>query len=222
MARVKRYLDGIKQTVIEAVKTIVLALMLVALLKGTVVEANQIISSSMTPTLIEGDFILVNKFRYGLHIPFVGRMLFVWAQPKRGDVITFLPPEKIPGGEGKVYVKRVIGEPGDKLQIIDSQLYINGVQVLTRKSSVQNHLFHEMMGGKKYNVVKVDGEYSFGPVFVPEGYVFAIGDNRDISLDSRDWGPLPIKNIEGKAEMIYFSKAITAGLENIKRIGNLL
>ncbi len=222
MADLKKSISKIKYIVIETAKAVALALALVALLKGSVVEANQIMSSSMTPTLIEGDLILVNKIKYGLHLPFIERMLFIWSQPKRGDVITFTPPSRLRGQHDTVFIKRVIAVPGDRLEIARSMLYINGIPVETYKSSAHKDLFYETVDGKKYNVVKHNGEYSFGPVVVPRGYVFTVGDNRDSSLDSRDWGPLPIENIEGKAMVIYFSKAISLGMENIGRIGSLL
>lgn len=222
MADLKNSISKIKYFIMETAKAVAMALALVALLKGSVVEANQIMSNSMTPTLIEGDLILVNKIKYGLHLPFIDRMLLVWSQPKRGDVITFTPPSPIRGQRDTVFIKRVIAGPGDRLEIARSMLYINGEPVETYQSSAHKDLYYETVDGKKYNVVKHNGEYSFGPVVVPRGYVFTVGDNRDSSLDSRDWGPLPIENIEGKAMLIYFSRTISLGIENIKRIGSLL
>lgn len=222
MADLDKMFSKIKRVFKETIKAVALALCLVALLKGSIVEANQIISSSMTPTLLEGDFIIVNKLKYGLHLPFIDKMLLTWSQPERGDVVTFIPPEISPGEKGKIFVKRIIAIPGDMVEIKNSQLYINNRPVKTDKSAINGNVFRELMDGKQYNVVKFNDRYSFGPVKVPSGYVFAVGDNRDNSHDSRDWGPLPIENIEGKAVVIYFSKAVSKGFENLKRIGNLL
>lgn len=198
------------------------AAILVIMLKGSMVEANQIISGSMTPTLLEGDFILVNKLRYGLHIPFMDKMVLIWSSPNRGDVVTFVPPEGFERKEGKVFVKRVVAVSGDMVEIKDSRLFINGQPVPTSRSFSNPHEFLETIGERSYNVMKLDPASSFGPYTVPESYVFAVGDNRDNSLDSRAWGPLPVKNIEGKAFLIYFSKAWRSSLDAIQRIGSLL
>lgn len=211
----------IKYFLLETVKAIIVALALVVVLKGSMVEANQIISTSMLPTLLEGDFILVNKIRYGLHIPFFEKMLFVWSKPQRGDVVTFTPPEATEG-TGKIYVKRIVATPGDVVEIKNSQLYINGRMVKTSRARAGSDEYYEDMNGKAYAVLKHNLGYSYGPFVVKEGYVFAVGDNRDNSHDSRAWGPLPIENIEGKAEFIYFTKAWKAGMDNIWRIGNQL
>ncbi|VAX15547.1 Signal peptidase I [hydrothermal vent metagenome] len=202
----------------EVARAVVAALVIVAIMKGSMVEANQIVSSSMLPTLLEGDFILVNKLKYGFSLPFTHKKLLSWGTPERGDVVTFFPPS---GGE-KVFIKRIVAIEGDTVKIANSMLYINGREIETFKSASDSSLFREFMGDKGYSVVKHNPDYSFGPVTVPVGDVFAVGDNRDLSHDSRAFGPLPIKNIEGKAEFIYFTKTISSGVANLKRIGNFL
>ncbi|MBI4667455.1 MAG: signal peptidase I [Nitrospinae bacterium] len=215
-------LEKIGAAAFEMFKGAIVALLLVVFLKGSMVEANQIVSGSMIPTLMEGDFIIVNKIKYGLHLPFVGKMVYVWSSPDRGDVVTFQPPAGSFDGIGKIFVKRIVAIPGDRVEIVDSRLYINGQPVETSRSLNHTGEYLESMGDKKYKVIKRDPHYFFGPVVVPEGYVFAVGDNRDNSLDSRSWGPLPIENIEGKAVFIYFSRAWDAGVSAIERIGSLL
>ena len=218
--------EKVKRVFTETVKSVVIALAFVVFLKGSAVEANQIISSSMTPTLLEGDFILVNKIKYGLHLPFVQKMLVAWSRPERGDVVTFLPPIDSAQNAGKVFIKRIVAIPGDRVEIKRSRLYINGEPVETHpllaSDLMYKDVYKENIGEKEYTVMKHDRNYSFGPVTVPEGYVFAVGDNRDNSHDSRAWGPLPIENIQGKAVIIYFSKTVRDGFENLKRIGSLL
>ncbi|MGK7346248.1 MAG: signal peptidase I [Candidatus Nitrospinota bacterium M3_3B_026] len=211
-----------RRAVFETAKSVAIALALVFVLKGAAVEANQIVSSSMTPTLMEGDYIIVNKARYGLHVPFVDRMLYTWSSPERGDVVTFKPPPEAPASEGRIFVKRVVAIPGDIVEIKDSRLYINGEPVRVTAAPRAWPLVRERMGDKEYTILAHDRDYSFGPVKVPEGYVFAVGDNRDNSHDSRAWGPLPIENIQGKAEVIYFTRAGEKTLDNLERIGNLL
>ena len=214
-----RRLGGI---VADIIKSVLIALVIVMFLKGSAVEANQIVSSSMTPTLLEGDFILVNKFKYGLHLPFINKMLFTWSKPERGDVVTFMPPSSLGSARGKVFIKRIIAVPGDRVQIIKSMLFINGKQAPTQPFSSRKHVYKEWIGGKEHTIMKYDEDSSFGPVTVPEGYVFAVGDNRDNSHDSRAWGPLPIENIQGKAEVIYFTRALNSVTGNLGRIGNIL
>lgn len=207
----------------EILKGALIAAGLVAILKGSIVEANQIVSTSMTPTLLEGDFIIVNKIKYGLHLPFVGKMLLTWSRPERGDIVTFLPPsDSSQERGGRIFVKRIVALPGDIVEIQDSRLFINGRPVHTERADDGNGEFVEYAGSKSYKVLKTDPYYSFGPMRVPYGYVFAVGDNRDNSLDSRAWGPLPIENIEGKAMVIYFSKALSLGVDAGWRIGSLL
>jgi signal peptidase I len=215
--------DRVKGAFREILKGALIAAGLVAILKGSIVEANQIVSTSMTPTLLEGDFIIVNKIKYGLHLPFIGKMLWTWGRPERGDIVTFMPPSD-PGQEkgGRIFVKRIVALPGDIVEIQDSSLFINGHAVQTKMSDDGNGEFVEYAGAKSYKVIKKDPNYSFGPMRVPGGYVFAVGDNRDNSLDSRSWGPLPIENIEGKAMVIYFSKALSLGVDAAWRIGSLL
>ncbi len=221
IAKMKKTFTNAKRWLLESILAICLALGFVFILNVTFVEANQVLSISMTPTLKEGDFIIVNKIKYGLHIPFVDRMLVVWSNPERGDVVTFLPPANKPFADGKVYIKRIVAVPGDIVEIRASELYINGLPLLTHRLGASN-IFKEYIGEKGYEVLKINEKYSFGPFRVPGGYVFAVGDNRDSSYDSRSWGPVPIENITGKAEMIYFTKTISDGLANIKRIGNRL
>lgn len=213
----------VKDAFREILRGVLIAAALVAILKGSIVEANQIVSTSMTPTLLEGDFIIVNKIKYGLHLPFIGKMLLTWSRPERGDIVTFLPPsDPKQQRDGRIFVKRIVALPGDIVEIQDSRLFINGRPVQTERADVGNEEFVEYAGSKSYKVIKKDPNYSFGPMKVPFGYVFAVGDNRDNSLDSRSWGPLPIENIEGKAMVIYFSKAPGLGVDSEWRIGSLL
>lgn len=211
-------INKVSSIVVEVFRAVVVALVIVVAMKGSMVEANQIVSSSMSPTLLEGDFIIVNKLKYGFSLPFTDKKLFSWSSPKRGDVVTFM---QSPGG-GTVLIKRVVAVAGDSVEIAKSKLYINGRPVETLKSVQDGSLFHEFMGDKEYCVVKHNQDYAFGPITVPAGFFFAIGDNRDLSHDSRSFGALPVANIEGKAEFIYFTKTILAGIANLKRIGSFL
>jgi len=214
-AKIKRYAA-------QVINPILVALVLVVVLKGSVVEATHIFGSSMQPTLVEGDYVFINKFKYGLHLPFIDKMTLLWSQPKRGDVITFIPPGMSDREEKEIYIKRVVAVPGDKVEIIRSKLYINGHLVESSRMEDKDFIYQEQLDDKEYRVTKKNPFSYFRSMIVPKGHVFAIGDNRDNSYDSRSWGPLPIENIKGKAMVIYFSRSIAGAMINLKRIGGIL
>jgi signal peptidase I len=213
---------AIKRNVASIVNPILAALVFVMVLKGSVVEATQIYGASMRPTLVEGDYIFVNKFKYGLHLPFLDKMALLWSQPQRGDVITFMPPDRSIRGQKKIYIKRVVAIPGDKVEIVRSKLYINGHPVESSRLQNDDFIYRELLDKKEYRVTKKNHYSNFKSFVVPEGHVFTIGDNRDNSYDSRNWGPVPIENIRGKATVIYFSNTIADTVTNLKRIGGIL
>jgi signal peptidase I len=171
----------------------------------------------MIPTLLIGDHILVNKFIYGIPIPFTDEKLVEFKTPKRGEVIVF----KFPRDPSKDFIKRVIGVPGDVVEMRDSQLYINGdVVPLVDKGNYSYRedgepadakatLYEEVLGDSVHNVLydssPVPGYRSFEPIAVPEGKLFVMGDNRDHSNDSRYWGFVDISAVEGRAIAIYWS-----------------
>jgi signal peptidase I len=143
----------------------------------------------MDQTLFAGDHILVTKTAYGLKVPFADRFLVRFQAPNRGDIIVF----KFPEDERKDFVKRVIGLPGDVVEIRDKRLFLNGKEV---PESYVQHV------DAKDDVEKRD---QFGPVQVPDGSYFVLGDNRDQSLDSRFWGFVSIEKIKGKVFLVYWS-----------------
>ncbi len=176
----------------EYAEVFAVALCLALLIRGVAVQAFQIPSGSMLPTLQVGDHILVNKFLYGIRLPFAGTRLVPLTDPRRGDVVVFTYPVD----PSKDFIKRVIGVAGDVVEIRDKHVYINGQAwedphayfvdgpALVRGSSTRDN---------------------FGPVTVPPGHVFVMGDNRDRSYDSRFWGFVSLQEIEGKAFFIYWS-----------------
>jgi signal peptidase I len=194
-----------KQHVREIVEAVVIALFLALIIRTFVIQAFKIPSGSMEDTLLIGDHILVSKFSYGVQVPkpamvkimgvsvpfFETRLVNTWGDINRGDVIVF----RFPGDRSKDYIKRVVGLPGETVELRDRVIYING------------NKWDEPYGVHKGSLY---GEYSerninFGPYTVPEGHVFVMGDNRDRSYDSRYWGSVPIKDIKGKAFIIYWS-----------------
>jgi len=184
----------------EYVEAILIALLLALFIRTFILQAFKIPSGSMEPTLLIGDHILVSKFSYGIHIPneipFINVKLFsdivLFSEtPERGDIIVF----KFPKDESRDFIKRVIGLPGDKLQVKGQKVFIND------KPYEDPHAYHREAPGPDPLIPRDD----FGPVLVPEGHLFVMGDNRENSQDSRYWGFLDIRKVKGKALVIYWS-----------------
>jgi len=201
-----------KEEVKKAFETIVIAILIALFIRTFIVQAFDIPSGSMKSTLLPGDYILVNKFIYGIRIPFVGARMFSFKEPKRGDVIVFIFPKD----PSKDFIKRVIGVQGETVQIINGKIYINNMPITDPWGYFD----------KKEPPGFIESVENFGPVVVPDRSLFVMGDNRNNSEDSRFWGVLPLDNVLGKAFIIYFSWNSTA--ENLtdkvrwSRIGELI
>jgi signal peptidase I len=178
-----------KSTVREYAEAFVLAIVLALTIRTFVVQAFKIPSGSMIPTLTIGDHILVNKFVYGIKVPFTDYVLVPISHPQRGDIVVF----KYPEDESKDFIKRVVGVPGDVVEVRHKAVYVNGALADT------SHIQHTDPS------VHQDRRDNFGPVTVPPGSYFVMGDNRDQSLDSRFWGFVKENKIRGKAFLIYWS-----------------
>ncbi|MEY4669234.1 MAG: hypothetical protein RL518_1933 [Pseudomonadota bacterium] len=187
-----------RRSIRACVRLLVLAAFVVGLAKASLVEAFFVPSPSMNPTLRVSDYILVPKFLYGLRIPLVNDVVLSWAKPKRGDVIVFHQSRPIgPGGatENEAFVKRVIGLEGDEIKIRGTQVFLNGAALdepYARWFEPDSH-----------------ADYLFGPVRVPQGMLFVLGDNRTNSQDSRSWPEHFVSTsvVVGKAVMVYWSSA---------------
>lgn len=183
-------------------------LLIVFLLRSFLYEPFQIPSGSMIPTLEVGDFILVNKFAYGVRLPVIGSKVIPVNDPERGEVMVFIPPH-----DSRYFIKRVIGLPGDMILIENNQVYVNGEplnrEFVTNQVAIQRMMFslyEETIGDHTHLIRVAQPATQYGQHFeyrVPEGYYFMMGDNRDNSLDSRAWGPVPEENIVGKAVAIW-------------------
>lgn len=183
-------------------------LLVVLVLRSFLAEPFQIPTGSMIPTLEVGDFILVNKFAYGIRLPVVGTKVVDIGEPKNGDVMVFIPPH-----EDDYFIKRVIGIPGDRVRYEDKTLYINGEEQKQEfvaripPANTRYAVYRENVGGVEHLVHRVP--YRDSPDqewIVPEGHYFMMGDNRDRSSDSRYWGTVPEENIVGKAFAIWLHK----------------
>lgn len=190
-------------------------LLIVLVLRTFVAEPFRIPSASMMPTLLEGDFILVNKFTYGLRLPVLRTEILDLGEPRRGDVVVF----RFPPDESMDYIKRVVGLPGDRIQYRDKQLYINGEPVPMHylgeyqgKGAPGARLLEERLGEVTHEMLHIpwrpgnDYPDRIGAaVVVPPGHYFVMGDNRDNSNDSRVWGFVPRENLVGRAFFIWLS-----------------
>ena len=181
-----------KSTFREYAEAAAIAIVLALFIRTFVVQAFKIPSGSMEPTLLIGDHILVNKFIYGIKIPFRRNTLIPIGKPERGDVIVFIYPVD----KSKDFIKRVIGLPGEKIEIIGKKIVIND------ELYEDKHGFYSNIGEIKSNPGL---QNSYGPIEVPDDHYFVMGDNRDHSYDSRFWGFVPAKSIKGSAFIIYWS-----------------
>ncbi len=178
-----------KSTIREYAEALCIAIILALFIRTFVVQAFKIPSLSMFPTLKIGDYLLVSKFIYGLKLPFAGTTLIPWKDPVRGDVIVF----RYPVDTSKDYIKRVIGTPGDIVEVKNRVLFVNGVKV----DDPHAHYLRPLSLDPKTK--------NYGPVTVPAKSYFVMGDNRERSSDSRFWGFVDEKYILGKAFVIYWS-----------------
>lgn len=188
----KNTLKKRKGVIREYTEAAVIAVILALFIRTFVVQAFKIPSGSMEPTLLVGDHILVNKFIYGIKMPFTHKTLIPISRPERGDVIVFIYPVD----ETKDFIKRVIGLPGDTVEIRGQKTYINGEVYEDEHGFYSNKRKAGLQSGVKSQ---------FGPVTVPENRLFVMGDNRDHSYDSRFWGYVPMDWVKGKAFIIYWS-----------------
>jgi len=198
-----------KSTFREYAEAIIVALVLALFIRTFVVQAFKIPSGSMEPTLEIGDHILVSKFIYGTKIPFTSIRLLPLEKPKRGDVIVFIYPLD----PNKDFIKRVVAVEGDTVRIVNKKLYLNGSEVPDPYAIYQGDSLSSPELQKRDNI---------GPVTVPPGNLFVLGDNRDRSLDSRFWGFVPLTDVRGKAFIIYWSWDSQGMRVRWNRIGHLI
>lgn len=199
-----------KSVIREYAQAILIALVLALFIRTFVVQAFKIPSGSMIQTLLIGDHILVNKFIYGVRNPLTRELWIPGATPKRDDVVVFIYPVD----REKDFIKRVIGVEGDRVQVIEKKVYVNG-ELVPEPNNVQHTDPRTLPAG-------VQPRDNTGPVVVPEGQIFVMGDNRDQSYDSRFWGFVPLKDVKGKAFAIYWSWDSERLRPRLARIGDLI
>ncbi len=193
----------------EWTKSILIALILALFIRAFIVQAYKIPSGSMVPTLLIGDYLLVNKLAYGIKNPLKNDFLYFRRLPKRQEIVVFTYPlnKKLD------FIKRVIGLPGDTIQIINKKVYVNGK--LLKEPYVR-------FTDPEIYPKEISPRDNYGPVKVPPKHIFVMGDNRDQSYDSRFWGFVPIKYLKGKALIIYFSWDSKHFKVRFNRIGKII
>ncbi|MBT3984086.1 MAG: signal peptidase I [Bacteriovoracaceae bacterium] len=233
-----------KQKIVKEVKSISLIILVVFAFRSTFFEPFKIPSGSMIPTLMIGDFILVNKFAYGFKVPYSDLFwdpvyISSFSSPKRGDVIVF----KFPKDPSFNYIKRVIGLPGDSVEVVDNVVYINDKPIKTEEfngsdvmadmdDAFKDHdfLFFKAATGEHKHVIQYTKtrymHQQYPKTQIPEGKYFVMGDNRDFSSDSRFWRFVPQENIKGRAMFVWFSMIFPFGEHPVRfrphRIGTAL
>lgn len=209
--------------IFEYIKSIGIAILIALFIRAYIVQAFKIPSASMIPTLLIGDHLLVNKFIYGITLPFSEKKILVFETPKRGDIIVF----KYPEDPKKDFIKRVIAVEGEVIEGKNKKVYVNGVEL------EEPYIRHTDLS---IHPRELDPRDNFGPIKVPQGKVFVMGDNRDQSYDSRFWGFdrekkafcsknscfVDLKDIKGKALIIYWSWDNESHKPRLGRIGKII
>jgi len=214
-------------TYVEYSKSFFPIILIVFVMRSFLVEPFRIPSGSMMPTLLVGDFILVNKFTYGVRLPVAGAKILDVGEPERGDVVVF----RYPKDPSLDYIKRVVGLPGDRVGYFNKTIYLNGKPVAQEETgryvgigsglnSTGASQRVEQLGDVKHDILISTAQRAReGEFVVPEGEYFVMGDNRDNSNDSRFWGTVPEDHLVGKAFMIWMNWDSSAGGVTWGRVG---
>jgi len=187
----------------EYSEIIVTAVILALIVRALIIQSYHIPSESMENTLLKGDFLFATKFIYGAKVPFVDLRLPAIREPKAGDIVIF----KFPGDEKTDYIKRCIAIEGQVVEVKDKQVFVDGKPI---EEDYTKYIYGD------------DKRRDYGPLTVPKGKIFVMGDNRDNSYDSRFWGPLDRKLLRGKALFIYLSVDYKTHWLRFSRIGDLI
>ena len=199
-----------KKKVINEIRVFMLMLLVVSSLRSALADWNDVPTGSMKPTIEEGDRVVVNKLAYDLKVPFTTIEVWKWGDPRRGDIVVLFSPV-----DGVRLVKRVVGVPGDRIEMRDNQLYVNGDAARWKSVGEENDreqgstlVVEETLEGRTHRVMftpQIPAVRSFAPIIVPPGRYFVMGDNRDNSNDSRFIGLIDRHRIVGKALAVAFS-----------------
>jgi signal peptidase I len=199
-----------KKKVLNEIRIFLLMILIVSSLRSALADWNDVPTGSMKPTIQEGDRVVVNKLAYDLKVPFTTIDIVKWGNPKRGDIVVLFSPV-----DGTRLVKRVVAVPGDKVEMKENQLFVNGtlakqspIAIVSSDDSGSAYVLDEDLMGHNHRMMvtpDIPAVRSFGPNVVPEGHYFVLGDNRDNSNDSRFIGFIERRRIVGKAVAVAFS-----------------
>src|SRR6185503_14861203 len=199
-----------KKKVLNEIRIFLLMILIVSSLRSALADWNDVPTGSMKPTIQEGDRVVVNKLAYDLKVPFTTIDIVKWGNPKRGDIVVLFSPV-----DGTRLVKRVVAVPGDKVEMKENQLFVNGqlakqspIAIVSSEDSGSAYVLDEDLMGHNHRMMvtpDIPAVRSFGPNVVPEGHYFVLGDNRDNSNDSRFIGFIERRRIVGKAVAVAFS-----------------
>jgi len=220
-----------KHIVREYVESIIVAVILALIIRTLVVQAFKIPSGSMEDTLAIGDHILVNKFIYGMQVPFISKRFFSLRDPKRGDVVVFMFPRDAENNQisffnKKDFIKRIVGTPGDTVQVKNKKVYVNG-KLYANPHEVHKESYEYPPCLPEAGASDLPGDDpcrrdTFGPITVPDNVYFVMGDNRDRSYDSRFWGFVNKEYIKGMAFIKYWSWNSENNTVRWKSIGRIV
>jgi signal peptidase I len=191
----------------QNLESIAWALVIALVVRSSVVQAFWVPSGSMLPTIQIGDHIFVNKLAYSVRLPLIGTQLFRVGEPKRGEVVVFVSPVD----HSTDLIKRIVAVAGDTVEIRNKQLYVNGQHVVDPHAYFEDH-----------QISPNTPRDNFGPMVVPEGKFFVLGDNRDRSYDSRFWGFANVADVKGRATFIYWSRETGKWLPRFERFGHFI
>lgn len=199
-----------KKKVLNEIRVFLAMLLVVSSLRSALADWNDVPTGSMKPTIEEGDRVVVNKLAYDLKVPFTTLEVLKWGDPRRGDIVVLFSPV-----DGTRLVKRVVGVPGDRIEMRENQLFVNGraaqwKEIASEEASEQGNslVVEENLAGRTHQVMftpQIPAVRSFAPMSVPAGRYFVMGDNRDNSNDSRFIGLIDRRRIVGKATAVAFS-----------------
>jgi signal peptidase I len=226
----KRLAKPREPVLVEYARSLFPVLLIVLVFRSFLFEPFKIPSGSMIPTLLVGDFIVVNKFAYGIRLPVWNKKAIDIGLPERGDVVVFRFPED----PAVNFIKRAVGLPGDTITYRDKELFVNGEKVDAKSAgrfessdikcttpAADANLFDEQLGAVNHSILLHDRSGSRnGQWVVPEGHYFMMGDNRDRSNDGREWGFVPEENLLGRAVGIWLNFDFEKGCADLSRVGN--
>ena len=212
-----------KSAIEDWTESLIVAIVLAAIVKAFLIQTYMVPTGSMEKTILVGDFLFGNRLSYGIKVPFKNKFIVQWKKPERGQIVIFKYPYA-----NKLFVKRCVGLGGDTIQVINKILYVNHKKMIEPyvqhidpvtypPLDIDSSLIQQYWENKEFLYTGLSVRDNFGPVVVPKGCYFMMGDNRDNSDDSRFWGPLKNKYVVGTPLFIYFSWDNKAPLYQIWR-----